>query len=100
MGQGFTEGFDYVISKIADGTMVIPGDGKNFIQFVHISDLVQALILARKGKSGEVYIVTGGDKDPQRVLCIDSKVPRSRPAKEACVKVAGIVSSRLQIAKV
>jgi len=60
MGQGFTEGFDYVISKIADGTMVIPGDGKNFIQFVHISDLVQALILAKEiGKSGEVYIVTG-----------------------------------------
>ena len=60
LGPGFMEGYDYVISHIEDGTMQVPGDGKNFIQWIHIDDLIQALLLAReRGKSGEIYIVCG-----------------------------------------
>jgi len=60
LGPGFMEGYDYVISHIEDGTMKVPGDGKNFIQWIHINDLVQALLLAKEnGKPGEVYIVAG-----------------------------------------
>jgi nucleoside-diphosphate-sugar epimerase len=60
MGPGFEEGYNYVLSRIAEERMVIPGNGKNFIQWVHIKDLVQALLLAKeKGKLGEVYIIAG-----------------------------------------
>jgi nucleoside-diphosphate-sugar epimerase len=59
-GSGFTEGYDYVISGLEDGSLPIIGNGKNFIQWIHISDLVQALLLAKEnGKPGEVYIVAG-----------------------------------------
>ena len=59
-GSGFTEGYDYVISGLEYGSLPIIGDGKNFIQWIHISDLVQALLLAKEnGKPGEVYIVAG-----------------------------------------
>jgi nucleoside-diphosphate-sugar epimerase len=60
LGPGFMEGYDYVLSHLEDGTMQVPGDGKNFIQWVHIDDVVQALLLAKEnGKPGEVYIITG-----------------------------------------
>ena len=59
-GSGFTEGYDYVISGLESGTLPVVGDGKNFIQWIHIDDLIQALLLVKEnGKPGEVYIVSG-----------------------------------------
>ncbi len=59
-GPGFTEGYDYVISGLESGTLPVVGDGKNFIQWIHIDDLIQALLLVKEnGKPGEVYIVSG-----------------------------------------
>jgi nucleoside-diphosphate-sugar epimerase len=59
-GPGFTEGYDYVISELESGSLPVIGDGKNFIQWIHIDDLIQALLLAKEnGKPGEVYIVAG-----------------------------------------
>jgi nucleoside-diphosphate-sugar epimerase len=60
MGPGFFEGYDYVLSQMAENKMIIPGNGQNVIQWIHITDLIQALLLAKeKGKSGEIYLVTG-----------------------------------------
>lgn len=59
-GSGFAEGYDFVLSGLEKGVMPIIGDGKNFIQWIHVSDLVQALILAKVlGKPSQVYIVAG-----------------------------------------
>jgi nucleoside-diphosphate-sugar epimerase len=59
-GPGFTEGYDYVISELESGSLPVIGDGKNFIQWIHIDDLIQALLLVKEnGKPGEVYIVAG-----------------------------------------
>jgi nucleoside-diphosphate-sugar epimerase len=59
-GPGFREGYDYLIEGLESGNLPIIGDGKNFIQWIHINDLIQALILAKEnGNSGEVYIVAG-----------------------------------------
>ena len=59
-GPGFTEGYDYMISGLENGTLPVVGDGKNFIQWIHIDDLIQALLLVKEnGKPGEVYIVSG-----------------------------------------
>jgi nucleoside-diphosphate-sugar epimerase len=56
----FTEGYDMVFSKLLEGEMKIIGDGKNIIDFIHVRDLTDALILAMvNGKSGEVYNVCG-----------------------------------------
>jgi nucleoside-diphosphate-sugar epimerase len=60
MGPGFSEGYHYVLSHIAKNKMIIPGNGQNILQWIHISDLIQALLLAKeKGAPGEVYLVTG-----------------------------------------
>ena len=59
-GPGFTEGYDYVISELESGNLPVIGDGKNFIHWIHIDDLIQALLLVKEnGKPGEVYIVAG-----------------------------------------
>ena len=59
-GPGFTEGYDFILSGLESGELPVIGDGKNFIQWIHVKDLVQALVLAKDlGKPGEVYIVAG-----------------------------------------
>ena len=52
--------YDMVFSKLLEGEMTVVGDGKNFVDFIHIRDLTDALILTMaKGRSGEVYNVCG-----------------------------------------
>jgi len=73
-GPGFIEGYYFVISRLERGEMPIIGDGKNLIQWIHINDLVQALLLAKeKGKPGETYLVAGKEvktvKDLFGLLC-------------------------------
>jgi nucleoside-diphosphate-sugar epimerase len=73
-GPGFKEGYDYVLSGLYRGEMPIIGDGKNFIQWIHVKDLVQALLLAKdKAKPRELYIVAGKEiktlKELWNLLC-------------------------------
>lgn len=59
-GPRFNEGFDFVLSQLEKGKMPIIGDGQNRIHWIHINDLVGALLLAKdRGESGEVYLVAG-----------------------------------------
>jgi len=68
-GPGFEEGYFSVFQRLEHGEMPIFGDGKNFLQWIHINDLIQALLLAKEnGKPGEVYIVTGKDFKTQKEL--------------------------------
>jgi nucleoside-diphosphate-sugar epimerase len=68
-GHGFDTGFDYVLSQIEKGKMLIIGKGDNLIQWVNISDLIQALILAKDyGKPGEVYLISGKEPKTQAQL--------------------------------
>lgn len=68
-GPGFTAGFDVSLAQMQKGKMPIIGDGSNRIQWIHISDLIQALLLARdKGKPGEKYLVSGSDTKTQKEL--------------------------------
>ncbi len=65
-GPGFNDGFGYVVSQIAKGKMRIVGKGDNLIQWLHISDLIRALILAKdRGKPGETYLVAGSEAKTQ-----------------------------------
>jgi nucleoside-diphosphate-sugar epimerase len=68
-GHGFNNGFDYVLSRMEAGRMRLIGKGDNLIQWIHVNDLVQALLLAKdKGKSGEVYLAAGKESRTQRQL--------------------------------
>lgn len=91
MGPGFEEGYFMVVDKIAAGKMKIIGDGKNMIHYIHISDLVQALLLAKdKGRAGEIYIIAGPEAKTQEecfaLIAKYLKVPA--PAKKVSVELA------------
>ncbi len=60
-GIGFTEGFFQIISGIKSGKLKLVGDGENKIAFVHVDDVVQAILLALEKKEalGEDFIVSG-----------------------------------------
>lgn len=91
MGPGFEEGYHTVVEKISEGKMQIIGDGKNLIQYIHISDLIHALMLAKdKGSPGEIYIVAGPDAKTQEqcweMIAKYLKVPA--PTKKISVEIA------------
>lgn len=68
-GPGFNEGYGFVLRQVKKGKMPIVGDGKNLIQWIHINDLIRAMLLVRKkGRPGEVYLVAGGEVKTQEEL--------------------------------
>jgi nucleoside-diphosphate-sugar epimerase len=68
-GKGFREGYDYVLLHLKKASMPIIGRGTNRIHWIHISDLVQALLLAQeRGRPGEIYLVAGKEAKSQKEL--------------------------------
>ncbi len=87
-GPGFREGYNFIISGLERGELPIIGDGKNFIHWIHVNDLIQALLLAKNlGKPGEVYIVAGKEiktlKELWNLLCkyLNVKAPKKHVSK-------------------
>ena len=100
-GSGFTEGYDFVLSGLERGELPIIGDGKNFIQWIHVSDLVQALILAKVlGKPGQVYLVAGKEfktlKELFELLCNDLGVEPPKKSSSSFFAKAKAHSSVLK----
>ncbi len=88
-GPGFTEGYNLIISKLEDETFPMIGDGRNFIHWIHIDDLIQALVLAKEnGKQGETYIVAGKEvktlKELLGLLCkyLGVEPPKKQTSKK------------------
>jgi len=75
-GKGFDDGYFDICDQLMKGDMYIIGDGKNRIQHIHKSDLVNALLLAKdKGRPGEIYIVAGSDIQTQEeILTLTAKL--------------------------
>ncbi len=94
----FTEGYDMVFSKLMEGRMPIIGDGKNFIDYIYITDLIQALLLVmEKGKKGEVYMVSGkGVKTQKECLEIASKFLNVEPPKKHVSAFSALLSSKIR----
>jgi len=69
-GRGFTEGFFQVFKMLEKGKMRMIGSGENVIPFVHVKDVIQALLLAgeREKAVGETYIIAGGENKTQKEL--------------------------------
>jgi len=60
--------------------MPVFGNGKNIIQYIHVNDLIQALLLVlEKGQPGQIYTVAGKDMKSQRelyeIICKNLGVP-------------------------
>jgi nucleoside-diphosphate-sugar epimerase len=65
-GFGFSEGFFKLFDMVVKKKMVIAGNGRNMLQWSHISDVVAALLLARKkGTPGGAYDIVGDDVKTQ-----------------------------------
>ena len=68
-GPGFENIFFTLFDAIKEKKMMIIGEGENRIQYIHIDDLVDALILAKENaRKGQVYLVTGNDIKTQKEL--------------------------------
>jgi nucleoside-diphosphate-sugar epimerase len=68
-GKEFTNGFYEMFSLLQDNKFPLVGSGKNFIHWIHVNDLVNALLLAMdKGKSKEIYLVAGKEVKTLREL--------------------------------
>jgi nucleoside-diphosphate-sugar epimerase len=90
-GKEFKEGFFQIIDSLKRKKLLIVGNGKNQLQFVHISDLIDALILAKdKGKRGRIYIITGKDIVTQEeLITLTCKLLRiSAPDKKIPLELA------------
>jgi len=61
-GQGFDEGFGAVVRAVKKGEMKIIGDGLNRVPFIHVDDVVQAILLSLHAKkSRQAFILSGPD---------------------------------------
>lgn len=67
-GKGFEEGYHTVFSMLKKGKMPLIGSGNNRIQYIHIQDLIQALLAARNAKGGDVFLVAGKEIKTQAEL--------------------------------
>lgn len=93
------------INRIKSGKMVIFGQGNNKNSYVHIDDVVRALILAATNENavGEVFNIAGGDAVTMSELCsliskeVGNKMPKHIPIWAAYI-ISGIasLSARLQ----
>ena len=89
--------YDHVYSKLLEGKMPVIGDGKNFLDFIHISDLINALIMAKeRGRSGDIYNVSAKDfKTQNEFLQIVSKYLNVEPPKKHVSAFSAKMSSVL-----
>src|SRR3989338_149296 len=95
VGLGFEEGYHTIVEKISEGKMQIIGDGKNMIQYIHVSDLVRGLLLAsEKGRAGEVYILAGPEaKTQEECFALLAKFLKAKPPqKKISVELARFVA--------
>ena len=69
-GDGFDEGYTGVFEMLERGSMPILGDGDNTIPFVHVDDVVSAIMLALETevRSGSVYNIIGKEQLTQREI--------------------------------
>ncbi len=97
-GPGFMEGYDYVISRMVQGRLKIPGKGTNLIQWVHVADLVAGLLLAKEnGELGEVYILTGKEaRTLNECLALLAKYLNVEPPRKHIPKTFAIAAANYQ----
>jgi len=103
-GEGFDEAYLPVLASLEKGKMRIIGSGQNIIPFVHVNDVVRALILASRAQNapGNVYVIASKERITQheilRIACkyLGVAQPKSRVPvwlAKLRLKVANALSS-------
>jgi len=101
-GKGFSEGFFPVLGLLEKGKVGILGNGKNKIPFVHVDDVVDAILLAieKDVPSGNVYNIVGRDELTQKevfeIACRHLGV--KAPKKKTPVFLAKLLVSAMNVA--
>jgi nucleoside-diphosphate-sugar epimerase len=68
-GPGFNKTFETLLDQIKNGKVPIVGSGNNHIQWMHVNDLMDALLLVKElGIPGSAYLVAGKDVITQEGL--------------------------------
>ena len=83
-GTRFNGPFFELLKMLESKRMPIIGSGTNRLQWVHVSDLLDALVLAmKKGTNGEVYLVAGNDIVTQKQLyaILSDAIGAAHPSK-------------------
>ncbi len=67
-GAGFEEAYFPIFELMRKGRMPFIGSGGNYVPFVHVSDVVQGMLLASDDEdaAGNAYILTSGETRTQR----------------------------------
>ncbi len=83
-GPGFNKSFESLLDSLSKGKIPIIGNGDNHIQWIHINDLMDALLLAKDlGIPGSAYLVAGKDVTTQAGLYgMLAKYTGSEPPKK------------------
>ncbi len=105
-GKEYMEGFANILKAIKSDKMSIIGDGKNHIQFIHVSDCVQAflLILSHKDANG-VFNIAGPDVMTQEeIVSLAAKIlgveaPKGHVPKAAAYAIAGLEKIKSRMTK-
>ncbi len=100
-GRGFREGYEYVMAQLEKGKMPILGSGSNRIHWIHINDLIEALLLAKdRGRPGEVYLVAGKEARTQSELLsmLTKRLGADAPSRHVSERVAGLMA-HVELAK-
>ena len=83
-GRGFNEAYLQVLGALESGKMPIIDGGRNVIPFVHVLDVVQAMLLAvdEEKAVGNAYVISGGENLTQKqifeIACRKLGVPPPR----------------------
>jgi dihydroflavonol-4-reductase len=99
-GEGFDEAYIPVLKALEGGKMQLIDGGKNVIPFVHVLDVVQAILLAAKADraGGNTYVIAGGERLTQKqVFEIACKYLGVQPP--ASGTSSGMLKFKLGIAK-
>ena len=69
-GEGFEGAYATVFEMLKKGKMPVFGSGENVIPFVHVDDVIEAIIqaLEKETKSGSVYNIVGREQKTQREI--------------------------------
>ena len=95
-GKGFEEGYFAVFKRLQKGKMKIIGDGENKIPFVHVQDVVDAIVLALERKTpSKIYLIVGEQKTQKELLEMAAKElgvqpPNAHIAKDTAYTLAKV----------
>ena len=103
-GEGFDEAYLPVLAALEKGRMQIIGSGQNVIPFVHVKDVVRALILASRAEKapGNVYIIASPERMTQRdilrIACRSLGVPFPRSSVPVWVAMLRLMLANIMSA--